>query len=147
MGLHRELDGFLVVLASRRPVRMVVYGPNIRGRLLNHLAAQWRFILFNPQPKSIARALKAIRQGLSEGDLIGIFCEGRSSAGRRPQRSLGIVWPESFTNQPGKTTSADEGPDQEQPHASEHEHACRPPGDSEKAGRTEKGGYRRKQSE
>lgn len=70
------LDGFLVVLASRRPVRMVVYGPNIRGRLLNHLAAQWRFILFNPQPKSIARALKAIRQGLSEGDLIGIFCEG-----------------------------------------------------------------------
>jgi acyl-[acyl-carrier-protein]-phospholipid O-acyltransferase/long-chain-fatty-acid--[acyl-carrier-protein] ligase len=70
------LDGFLVVLASRRPVRMVVYGPNIRGRLLNRLAAQWRFILFDPQPKSIARALKAIQQGLAGGDLIGIFCEG-----------------------------------------------------------------------
>lgn len=70
------LDGFLVVLGSRRPVRMVVYGPNIRGRFLNKLAAQWRFILFDPQPKSIARALKAIRQGLAEGDLIGIFCEG-----------------------------------------------------------------------
>ena len=70
------LDGFLVVLASRRPVRMVVYGPNIRGRLLNRLAAQWRFILFEPRPKSIARALRAIEQGLAEGDLIGIFCEG-----------------------------------------------------------------------
>jgi acyl-[acyl-carrier-protein]-phospholipid O-acyltransferase/long-chain-fatty-acid--[acyl-carrier-protein] ligase len=70
------LDGFLVVLASRRPVRMVVYGPNIRGRLLNRLAVQWRFILFEPRPKSIARALRAIEQGLAEGDLIGIFCEG-----------------------------------------------------------------------
>jgi hypothetical protein len=65
-----------VVLASRRPVRMVVYGPNIRGRLLNRLAVQWRFILFEPRPKSIARALRAIEQGLAEGDLIGIFCEG-----------------------------------------------------------------------
>ena len=70
------LDGFLVVLACRRPIRMVVYGPNIRGRLLNRLAAQWRFILFEPRPKSIARALKAIREGLAAGDLIGIFCEG-----------------------------------------------------------------------
>jgi acyl-[acyl-carrier-protein]-phospholipid O-acyltransferase/long-chain-fatty-acid--[acyl-carrier-protein] ligase len=70
------LDGFLVVLASRRPVRMVVYGPNIRGRFLNHLAAQWRFILFEPKTKSIARALKTMRDGLANGDTIGIFCEG-----------------------------------------------------------------------
>jgi acyl-[acyl-carrier-protein]-phospholipid O-acyltransferase/long-chain-fatty-acid--[acyl-carrier-protein] ligase len=70
------LDGFLVVLASRRPVRMVVYGPNIRGRFLNRLAAQWRFILFEPKTKSIARALKTMREGLAEGDVIGIFCEG-----------------------------------------------------------------------
>lgn len=70
------LDGFLVVLASRRPVRMVVYGPNIRGRFLNRLAAQWRFILFEPKTKSIARALKTMRSGLREGDVIGIFCEG-----------------------------------------------------------------------
>ena len=70
------LDGFLVVLASQRPVRMVVYGPNIRGRLLNRLAAQWRFILFEPRPKSIGRALKTITAGLADGDVIGIFCEG-----------------------------------------------------------------------
>ena len=70
------LDGFLVVLASRRPVRMVVYGPNIQGRFLKRLAAQWQFILFDPHPKSIARALKEIESGLAKGDFIGIFCEG-----------------------------------------------------------------------
>ena len=70
------LDGFLVVLAARRPVRMVVYGPNIHGRFLKRLAAQWQFILFDPHPKSIARALKEIESGLANGDFIGIFCEG-----------------------------------------------------------------------
>jgi acyl-[acyl-carrier-protein]-phospholipid O-acyltransferase/long-chain-fatty-acid--[acyl-carrier-protein] ligase len=70
------LDGFLVVLASHRPVRMVVYGPNIKGRFLKRLAAQWRFILFDPHPKSIARALHEIESGLANGDFIGIFCEG-----------------------------------------------------------------------
>ena len=70
------LDGFLVVLAARRPVRMVVYGPNIQGRFLKRLAAQWQFILFDPHPKSIARALKEIESGLANGDFIGIFCEG-----------------------------------------------------------------------
>ncbi len=70
------LDGFLLPLAAPRPVRMVVYGPNIQGRFLNMLADQWRFILFDPKPKSIGRALKAIQGGLAEGDCIGIFCEG-----------------------------------------------------------------------
>ena len=70
------LDGFVVVLASPRPIRMVVFGPNIRGRFLRMLADQWRFILFDPKPKSIGRALKAIQSGLADGDCIGIFCEG-----------------------------------------------------------------------
>jgi hypothetical protein len=55
---------------------MVVYGPNIQGRFLNMLADQWRFILFDPKPKSIGRALKTIQEGLAAGDVIGIFCEG-----------------------------------------------------------------------
>ena len=70
------LDGFLLPLAAPRPVRMVVYGPNIQGRILNKLAAQWRFILFDPKPKSIGRALKTIQGGLADGDCVGIFCEG-----------------------------------------------------------------------
>ncbi len=70
------LDGFLLPLAAPRPVRMVVYGPNIQGRFLNMLADQWRFILFDPKPKSIGRALKSIQGGLADGDCVGIFCEG-----------------------------------------------------------------------
>ncbi len=70
------LDGFLLPLAAPRQVRMVVYGPNIKGKFLNMLADQWRFILFDPKPKSIGRALKSIQGGLAEGDCIGIFCEG-----------------------------------------------------------------------
>jgi 1-acyl-sn-glycerol-3-phosphate acyltransferase len=70
------LDGFLVTLASPRPIRMVVYGPNIRGRFLRMLADQWRFILFDPRPKSIGTALKTMQAGLRDGDVVGIFSEG-----------------------------------------------------------------------
>ncbi len=70
------LDGFIVVLSSPRPIRMVVYGPNIRGRFLRMLSDQWRFILFDPKPKSMGQALKAIQSGLAGGDVIGIFSEG-----------------------------------------------------------------------
>jgi len=70
------LDGFLVALASPRSTRMVVYGPNIQGRFLRMLADQWRFILFDPRPKSIGGALKTIQSGLEAGDLVGIFSEG-----------------------------------------------------------------------
>jgi acyl-[acyl-carrier-protein]-phospholipid O-acyltransferase / long-chain-fatty-acid--[acyl-carrier-protein] ligase len=77
VGNHLSwLDGFLLPLASPRPVRMVVYGPNIRGRFLRMLADQWRFILFDPRPKSIGQALKTIQSGLAAGDVVGIFCEG-----------------------------------------------------------------------
>jgi acyl-[acyl-carrier-protein]-phospholipid O-acyltransferase/long-chain-fatty-acid--[acyl-carrier-protein] ligase len=70
------LDGFLLPLSAPRPVRMVVYGPNIRGRFLGMLADQWRFILFDPKPKSIGRALRTIQAGIAAGDCVGIFCEG-----------------------------------------------------------------------
>jgi acyl-[acyl-carrier-protein]-phospholipid O-acyltransferase / long-chain-fatty-acid--[acyl-carrier-protein] ligase len=70
------LDGFLMPMSCRRLVRMVVYGPNIPSRFLRMLADQWRFILFDPRPKSIGTALKAMQDGLSSGDVIGIFCEG-----------------------------------------------------------------------
>jgi acyl-[acyl-carrier-protein]-phospholipid O-acyltransferase/long-chain-fatty-acid--[acyl-carrier-protein] ligase len=70
------LDGFLLPLAAPRQVRMVVFGPNIKGKFLNMLADQWRFILFDPKPKSIGRALKSMQDGLADGDCVGIFCEG-----------------------------------------------------------------------
>lgn len=70
------LDGFLMPMSCHRLVRMVVYAPNIPGRFLRMLADQWRFIYFDPRPKSIGLALQAMQQGLAAGDVIGIFCEG-----------------------------------------------------------------------
>jgi acyl-[acyl-carrier-protein]-phospholipid O-acyltransferase/long-chain-fatty-acid--[acyl-carrier-protein] ligase len=87
------LDGFLLPLAAPRPVRMVVYGPNIQGKFLTMLADQWRFILFDPKPKSIGRALKAIQSGLADGDCIGIFCEGGiSRTGQILGFKRGLEW-------------------------------------------------------
>ena len=70
------LDGFVLVLSTPRPLRMLVYGPNIRGRFLRMLSSQWRFILFEPRPKSIAQALRSVQEGLAAGDAVGIFSEG-----------------------------------------------------------------------
>jgi 1-acyl-sn-glycerol-3-phosphate acyltransferase len=87
------LDGFLLPLAVPRPVRMVVYGPNIRGKFLRMLADQWRFILFDPRPKSIGLALKTIQSGLADGDAIGIFCEGGiSRTGQILGFKRGLEW-------------------------------------------------------
>jgi 1-acyl-sn-glycerol-3-phosphate acyltransferase len=87
------LDGFLLPLTAPRPVRMVVYGPNIQGKFLNMLADQWRFILFDPKPKSIGRALKTIQGGLADGDCIGIFCEGGiSRTGQIIGFKRGLEW-------------------------------------------------------
>ena len=87
------LDGFLLPMATPRPVRMVVYGPNIQGRFLRMLAEQWRFILFDPRPKSIGTALKAIQGGLAAGDAIGIFCEGGiSRTGQLLGFKRGLEW-------------------------------------------------------
>lgn len=87
------LDGFIVVLASPRPVRMVVYGPNIQGKFMRMLADQWRFILFDPRPKSIGQALKTIQSGLADGDVIGIFCEGGiSRTGQILGFKRGLEW-------------------------------------------------------
>lgn len=87
------LDGFLLPLACQRHVRMVVYGPNIQGRFLRMLADQWRFILFDPRPKSIGQALKTIQSGLADGDVIGIFCEGGiSRTGQILGFKRGLEW-------------------------------------------------------
>ena len=87
------LDGFLLPMATPRPVRMVVYGPNIKGKFLRMLSDQWRFILFDPRPKSIGTALKAIQSGLAGDDAIGIFCEGGiSRTGQLLGFKRGLEW-------------------------------------------------------
>jgi 1-acyl-sn-glycerol-3-phosphate acyltransferase len=87
------LDGFLLPLSCTRPLRMVVYGPNIKGKFLRMLADQWRFILFDPRPKSIGQALKTIQSGLASGDAVGIFCEGGiSRTGQLLGFKRGLEW-------------------------------------------------------
>lgn len=87
------IDGFIVVLSSLRPIRMVVYGPNIRGKFLRMLSDQWRFILFDPKPKSMGQALKTIQSGLASGDVIGIFSEGGiSRTGQILGFKRGLEW-------------------------------------------------------
>jgi acyl-[acyl-carrier-protein]-phospholipid O-acyltransferase/long-chain-fatty-acid--[acyl-carrier-protein] ligase len=87
------LDGFIVVLSSLRPIRMVVYAPNIRGKFLRMLSDQWRFILFDPKPKSMGLALKTIQSGLAAGDVIGIFSEGGiSRTGQILGFKRGLEW-------------------------------------------------------
>jgi hypothetical protein len=57
------------------------------------LADQWRFILFDPRPKSIGTALKTIQSGLAAGDVIGIFCEGGiSRTGQLLGFKRGLEW-------------------------------------------------------
>jgi acyl-[acyl-carrier-protein]-phospholipid O-acyltransferase/long-chain-fatty-acid--[acyl-carrier-protein] ligase len=87
------LDGFIVVLSSLRSIRMVVYGPNIQGKFLRMLSDQWRFILFDPKPKSMGQALKAIQSGLAAGDVVGIFSEGGiSRTGQILGFKRGLEW-------------------------------------------------------
>jgi len=87
------LDGFIVVLAAPRLIRLVVFGPNIQSPFLRRLADQWRFILFDPRPKSIGVALKTMQAGLRDGDVIGIFSEGGiSRTGQILGFKRGLEW-------------------------------------------------------
>ncbi|MEM8714980.1 MAG: AAA family ATPase, partial [Cyanobacteria bacterium P01_G01_bin.4] len=70
------LDGILLLWMIPRNVRFVVDGGNFGSGFAKWLAAAFDTILMVNNPKSIARALKTARQGLVDGDVIGIFPEG-----------------------------------------------------------------------
>jgi acyl-[acyl-carrier-protein]-phospholipid O-acyltransferase/long-chain-fatty-acid--[acyl-carrier-protein] ligase len=71
------LDGVLLMLVSPRRVRMLVWqGPMFRNRILLYLADVFGAILITTSPKSIKRGLDAAREGLAQGDVVGIFAEG-----------------------------------------------------------------------
>ena len=70
------IDGVLLLWMLPRNIRFVVDGGNFTGGLTKWLASAFDTILMMPNPKSIGRALKTGRQGLIDGDVIGIFPEG-----------------------------------------------------------------------
>ncbi len=70
------LDGVLLMLISRRPVRMMVYEGNFRNRTMQRMARIWGAIMVNPGPKMILRALKTAHEALEHGEVVGLFPEG-----------------------------------------------------------------------
>ncbi len=70
------LDGILMLIASRRHVRMIVYAGNFQAKLMQRAAHRWGAILIAPGPKSIVRALQEARAAIQNGDVVGLFPEG-----------------------------------------------------------------------
>lgn len=70
------LDGTLMLFVNPRIVRCIVYAGNFRSILAQFMAKAWRTILMNDNPKSMARAIKEAREGLKNGDIVGVFPEG-----------------------------------------------------------------------
>lgn len=70
------IDGIVILWMMPRNVRFVVDGSNFGSAFAKWLAAAFDTILMMSNPKSIARALKAGREGLKAGDVVGLFPEG-----------------------------------------------------------------------
>jgi acyl-[acyl-carrier-protein]-phospholipid O-acyltransferase / long-chain-fatty-acid--[acyl-carrier-protein] ligase len=73
------IDGILILWMLPRNVRFVVDGQNFGGPALQWIAGAFDTILMRANPKSIGRALKAGRESLQAGEVVGIFPEGTLS--------------------------------------------------------------------
>ncbi|TWT74196.1 AMP-binding protein [Allorhodopirellula solitaria] len=70
------IDGILILWLLPRNVRFVVDGGNFHSPLAKYLSGAFDTILMMGGPKSIGRALRSAREGLNNGEVIGIFAEG-----------------------------------------------------------------------
>lgn len=71
------IDGFLLLLASSRPVRAIAWTGPLKNRGARILANLFATIPIDPtRPKSIIEALKTAREAVLNGDLVLIFPEG-----------------------------------------------------------------------
>ncbi|EMI57339.1 AMP-binding protein [Rhodopirellula sallentina] len=70
------IDGILILWLLPRNVRFVVDGGNFKSRLGDYLGRAFDTIYMMGGPKAIGRALRTAREGLNNGDVIGIFAEG-----------------------------------------------------------------------
>lgn len=70
------IDGFLILWMLPRNVRFIVDGSNFTSRFTKWSADAFDTILMMPNPKSIGRALRAGREAITAGDVVGLFPEG-----------------------------------------------------------------------
>ena len=70
------IDGVILLWMLPRNIRFVVDGDNFSNPIFKFLAGSFGTIMMTASPKAIGRALKTGRQGVTAGDLIGIFPEG-----------------------------------------------------------------------
>ena len=70
------IDGVLLLLFSRRPIRMVAYADYVRKWWIRHLAKDMGTIPITPGKRSVVESIRVARQALRDGDLVCIFPEG-----------------------------------------------------------------------
>ncbi|MCR9211785.1 MAG: AMP-binding protein, partial [bacterium] len=70
------IDGILILWALPRNVRFVVDGGNFTSKIGDYLGRAFDTIFMMGGPKSIGRAIRDARDGLNNGDVVGIFPEG-----------------------------------------------------------------------
>ncbi len=73
------IDGILILWMLPRNVRFVVDGDNFKNPITNYLGNAFDTIYMSANVKSIGRALKAGREAVESGDVVGIFPEGTLS--------------------------------------------------------------------
>jgi len=70
------IDGVLLILAARRPIRLVAHQEYINGWLTGRLARDYDVIPIVPGRRSVVRSIRAAREALRGGDLVCMFPEG-----------------------------------------------------------------------
>jgi len=70
------IDGILLLLASERPIRMVVFAGNFSNRLINAFGRMFGVIMITPGRRSVVRSLMTAAKALDNGELVCIFPEG-----------------------------------------------------------------------
>ena len=73
------IDGILLLWMLPRNVRWIVDAENFETSYRKFLGSAFDTIMMTANPKSIARAVRAARNGLKSGDVIGLFAEGTIS--------------------------------------------------------------------
>ena len=73
------MDGFLVLLASSRPIRMLAWADYVKGPVLGRLSNLFGIIPIKSSdgPRALLKSLNTARDALNNGEVVCIFAEGQ----------------------------------------------------------------------